>query len=55
MAVQGALLLVAGALAEATGPRVPVALLAGLALLLVPALMSVTPSPSRTAQAVESA
>ena len=54
MAVQGALLLVAGALAEVTGPRVPVALLAGLALLLVPALMSVTPSPSRADQAVES-
>ena len=38
MAVQGVLLLVAGALAEVTGPRVPVAVLAGLTLLLVPFL-----------------
>jgi MFS family permease len=38
MAVQGVLLLVAGALAELTGPRVPVAVLAGLTLLLVPFL-----------------
>ncbi len=38
MAVQGLLLLLAGALAELTGPRVPVAVLAGLTLLLVPVL-----------------
>jgi MFS family permease len=38
MAVQGVLLLVAGALAEVTGPRTPVAVLAGLTLLLVPVL-----------------
>jgi MFS family permease len=38
MAVQGVLLLVAGALAELTGPRVPVAVLAAVTLLLVPFL-----------------
>jgi MFS family permease len=38
MAVQGLLLLVAGALAEVTGPRTPVAVIAGLTLLLVPFL-----------------
>ena len=38
MAVQGVLLLVAGAMAEVTGPRVPVAVLAGVTLLLVPLL-----------------
>jgi MFS family permease len=38
MAVQGVLLLVAGALADVTGPRVPVAVLAGVTLLLVPVL-----------------
>ena len=38
MAVQGLLLLVAGAMAEVTGPRIPVAVLAGLTLLLVPFL-----------------
>ena len=38
MAVQGALLLAVGALAELTGPRVPVAVVAGVALLLVPVL-----------------
>ena len=38
MAVQGLLLLVAGALAEVTGPRLPVAVLAGVTLLLVPVL-----------------
>jgi MFS family permease len=49
MAVQGVLLLVAGALAEVTGPRVPVAVLAGLGLLLVPLLVAVTPSRATTA------
>jgi MFS family permease len=39
MAVQGLLLLVAGAMAEVTGPRLPVAALAGLTLLLVPLLV----------------
>ncbi len=38
MAVQGVLLLVAGAMAEMTGPRMPVAVLAGVTLLLVPFL-----------------
>ena len=50
MAVQGLLLLVAGALAELTGPRVPVAVLAGLALLVVPLLSSATPSSEPSAQ-----
>lgn len=38
MAVQGVLLLLAGALAELTGPRLPVAVVAGVVLLLVPFL-----------------
>ena len=38
MAVQGALLLLAGALAEVLGPRAPVAVLAAATLLLVPVL-----------------
>lgn len=46
MAVQGLLLLAVGALAEATGPRIPVALCAALALLLVPALAASSPRPS---------
>ncbi|MDP9465788.1 MAG: MFS transporter [Actinomycetota bacterium] len=53
MAVQGALLLVAGALAEVAGPRVPVAVLAGLALLMVPVLVSAAPSADRPAQLAE--
>jgi MFS family permease len=44
MAVQGLLLLVAGALAEALGPRAPVALLALAVLLLVPLLVRSTPA-----------
>ena len=44
MAVQGVLLLVAGALAEVAGPRFPVAVLAAAALLVVPVLVSATPS-----------
>jgi len=55
MAVQGALLLVAGALAEVAGPRVPVAVLAGLALLMVPVLVAATSSADRAAQLVEPA
>ena len=38
MAVQGLVLLAVGALAEATGPRVPVSLAAALALLVLPVL-----------------
>ena len=48
MAVQGVLLLVAGALAEVAGPRVPVAVLAVVALLVVPLLVSATPSRGGT-------
>jgi MFS family permease len=44
MAVQGVVLLAAGALAEVTGPRVPVAVLAAASLLLVPLLHARTPS-----------
>jgi len=44
MAVQGVVLLGAGALAEVTGPRVPVAVMAAATLLLVPVLLSATPS-----------
>jgi hypothetical protein len=44
MAVQGVLLLAAGALAEVTGPRVPVAVLAAATLVLVPALALLGPS-----------
>ena len=44
MAVQGVVLLVAGALAEVAGPRVPVAVLAAAALLMIPVLVSATPS-----------
>ena len=45
MAVQGVVLLAAGALAEVTGPRVPVAVLAAACLLLVPLLAAATPAP----------
>jgi hypothetical protein len=38
MVLQGLLLLGAGGLAEMTGPRVPIAVLAALCLLLVPVL-----------------
>jgi hypothetical protein len=38
MVLQGVLLLAAGALAELTGPRLPIAVFAGLCLLLVPLL-----------------
>ena len=44
MAVQGLLLLAVGALAELTGPRVPVAVVAAATLLLVPALALLSPS-----------
>lgn len=51
MAVQGLVLLGAGALAEATGPRVPVAVCAAVALLAVPVLVvtrkAPAPQPSR--------
>ena len=43
MAVQGVLLLAVGALAEATGPRVPVAVVAAATLVLVPALALLSP------------
>ena len=45
MAVQGVLLLAVGALAETTGPRVPVAVVAGATLVLVPALALLSSSP----------
>ena len=45
MAVQGGLLLAAGALAEVTGPRVPVAVCAAVALLLIPVLTATSRSP----------
>lgn len=47
MAVQGALLLVAGALAEVAGPRVPVAVMAAAALLLVPVLVAASTASGR--------
>ena len=56
MAVQGCLLLVAGALAEVAGARLPVAVLAGLGLLVVPVLAAATPargSAPQVAAAVE--
>jgi MFS family permease len=52
MALQGVLLLAAGALAEVAGPRVPVAVMAGLVLLLVPVLVSATPSSARAPRTV---
>lgn len=52
MAVQGVVLLAAGALAEVTGPRVPVAVCAALALLVVPALAAASRAAARDAQAV---
>lgn len=52
MAVQGLLLLAVGALAEATGPRVPVAVCAAVALLLVPVLAAASPRPDHDPQAV---
>lgn len=52
MAVQGLLLLLAGALAEVAGPRVPVAAVAGVALLLVPVLVVAGSSLDRAAPAV---
>jgi MFS family permease len=45
MVLQGALLLGAGALAELTGPRWPIAVLAGLCLLVVPLLPRGAPEP----------
>lgn len=53
MALQGLLLLVAGALAELAGPRVPVAVLAGVVLLMVPVLMSAGASVDRAAPVPE--
>jgi MFS family permease len=53
MVLQGALLLGAGALAELTGPRVPIAVLAGLCMLVLPLLPRGTPEPlimSRSAE-----
>jgi len=53
MVLQGALLLGAGALAELTGPRVPIAVLAGACLLVLPLLPRGTPEPlilSRSAE-----
>jgi MFS family permease len=44
MAVQGVVLLAAGALAEVTGPRIPVAVMAAVTLLLVPFLVAAQPS-----------
>jgi MFS family permease len=45
MVLQGALLLGAGALAELTGPRWPIAVLAGLCLLVMPLLPRGAPDP----------
>jgi MFS family permease len=53
MAVQGVVLLAAGALAEVTGPRLPVAVMAGATLLLVPFLVAAAPSTALPPQAVE--
>ena len=53
MAVQGVLLLLAGALAELTGPRVPVAVVAGLTLLLVPVLVAASQTRDRQPESVE--
>jgi hypothetical protein len=50
MAVQGAVLLLAGALAEVTGPRAPVALVAACTLLLVPFLVAAQPSSRQSAE-----
>jgi hypothetical protein len=52
MAVQGLLLLAVGALAEVTGPRLPVAICAALALLLVPVLVATTPRHPDASSAV---
>ena len=46
MVLQGLLLLGAGALAELTGPRLPIAVFAGLCLLVVPLLPRRTSEPS---------
>lgn len=51
MAVQGVMLLAVGALAEITGPRVPVAVCAAVALLLVPVLTRSCPRHCPDAQA----
>ncbi len=55
MSVQGAVLLAAGALAEVTGPRLPVAVVAVVTLLLVPLLLSsaAASAPSAQPQPVE--
>jgi MFS family permease len=52
MAVQGVVLLAAGALAELTGPRVPIAVVAAATLLLVP-FLAAAPSPAPQARPVE--
>jgi MFS family permease len=52
MALQGAVLLVVGVLAEVAGPRVAVSVMAGLALLVIPLLVSAT-ADHRTARVVE--
>ena len=53
MALQGLLLLAAGALAEVTGPRLPVAVLAGVTMLLVPLLVAASPREEPAPRAVE--
>ena len=53
MAVQGVVLLAAGALAEVTGPRLPVAVMAAATLLLVPLLVATSQSTTPAARAVE--
>jgi MFS family permease len=50
MAVQGVVLLLAGALAELTGPRAPVALVAACTLLLVPFLVAAQQSARQSAE-----
>ena len=55
MAVQGVVLLGVGALAEVTGPRVPVALVGAAALLLVPLMMTASYATEPPATAVEPA
>lgn len=52
MAVQGVVLLAAGALAELTGPRVPVAVMAAATLLLVPLLLAATPASAQPERVV---
>jgi MFS family permease len=48
MAVQGVVLLAAGALAELTGPRVPVAVVAAATLVLVPVLVAASPTTEQS-------